>query len=251
MRVLRATLGVIGELLVTAGVLVLLFVGWQVGYSSLIDSRAQADVVAQLEAAGPGESALPELPPLGDLQPGIAPSLDEGGVMAIIRVPRFGTDWARAVYEGITPGILAKGPGHYPRTALPGQVGNMAIAGHRTTHGHPFFDIDSLVEGDVIAIETRQSYAVYRVARTAIVRPSQSEVVAAVPQQPSTKPTEAWLTLTSCHPKFSAAQRYIVFAQLDRVVARSAGRPPELSAAPAPGSSTHPIELAAALLGGS
>ena len=233
MRFLRATLGVLGELLVTAGVVVLLFVAWQVGYSSLIEGRAQAGVVAELEASSPDGSALPELPD-GPLVAGTAPSLDDGAIFAIIRIPRFGADWARPVYEGITQGTLAKGPGHYPRTALPGQIGNMAIAGHRTTHGHPFFEIDALVDGDVIVIETRQSYVVYRMARSTIVRPSQSEVVAAVPQKLGAKPTEAWLTLTSCHPKFSAAQRYIVFAKLDRVVPRSEGAPPELTAAPAP-----------------
>ena len=108
----------------------------------------------------------------------------------------------------------------------------MAIAGHRTTHGHPFFDLDALVEGDVVIIETRQSYVVYRMARSTVVRPSQSEVVAPVPQKLGAKPTEAWLTLTTCHPKFSAAQRLIVFAKLDRVVPRSEGAPPEMTTAP-------------------
>lgn len=238
MRALRAIFGVIGELLITAGVIVLLFVVWQVGYSSIIEGRAQAGIVAELEeqlAAGDG-SALPALPespvvPDGPLLPGATPNLADGALFAIIRVPRFGVDWARPVYEGISPDTLALGPGHYPRTALPGKIGNMAIAGHRTTHGHPFFDIDALVEGDVIVIETRESYAVYRMVRSTIVRPTQSEVVAPVPQKPGAKATESWLTLTSCHPKFSAAQRYITFAKLDRVVPRSAGAPPELSAA--------------------
>ncbi len=231
MRVFRATLGVIGELLVTAGVVVLLFVVWQVGYSSLIEGRAQAGVVAELEALGPDGTSLPELPE-GPLVGGVAPTLDDGSIMAIIRIPRFGTDWARPVYEGITPGTLAKGPGHYPRSSMPGQIGNMAIAGHRTTHGHPFFDLDALVEGDVVIIETRQSYVVYRMARSTVVRPSQSEVVAPVPQKLGAKPTEAWVTLTTCHPKFSAAQRLIVFAKLDRVVPRSEGAPPEMTTAP-------------------
>lgn len=233
MRIVRGVLGVVGELLVTAGVIVLLFVAWQVGYSSLIEGREQAGIAARLQQElAQGSTTLPELPE-GPLVPGAAPSLDDGAVIAIIRVPRFGTDWARPVYEGISTDVLARGPGHYPRTALPGQVGNMAIAGHRTTHGHPFFDIDALVAGDVIVIETRTSYAVYRMVRSTIVRPSQSEVVAPVPEKLGAKPTESWLTLTSCHPKFSAAQRYIVFAKLDRLVPRTAGPPPELTATPA------------------
>ncbi len=237
MRIFRSALGVLGELLVTAGVIVLLFVVWQVGHSVVIEARAQAGVVAEIEQqfAEGAEPGLPELP-TGPLVGGAQPTLDDGAVMAIIRVPRFGADWARPVYEGITLGVLDKGPGHYPHTALPGQIGNMAIAGHRNTRGHPFFDIDQLVAGDVIVIETRSSYVVYSVARSIIVSPAQSDVVAPVPQKPGTKPTEAWLTLTTCHPKFSPTQRYITFAKLARVVPRADGPPAELKAPLAVGS---------------
>lgn len=231
MRVFRAAIGVLGELLVTAGVIVLLFIAWQTGYSVMIEGRAQTEVVQQLEEQlGQGDTAvLPELPeaPLVDTP---APTLDDGSVMAIIRIPKLGKGWARPVYEGISLPVLAKGPGRYPHSAMPGQVGNMAIAGHRNTHGHPFFDIDQLGVGDPIVIETRSSYVVYRVARWVIVSPTESDVVAPVPQKPSAKPTEAWLTLTTCHPKFSPTQRYIVFAKLDRVVPRKAGPPPEVRA---------------------
>ncbi|MFZ1285958.1 MAG: class E sortase [Candidatus Phosphoribacter sp.] len=236
MRVLRAVIGGVGELLVTAGVLVLLFVVWQVGYTSLIDARAQQSLAGDLEhqtTAGADDPTL-GLPDIG-VDPTASPSatqptLDDGRVFAIIRVPRFGEGWARAVYEGVRLDTLRGGPGHYPKTALPGEIGNMSIAGHRTTYGHPFYDLDQVQPGDVIVIETRKAYVIYRAESTRIVKPRQVEVIAAVPGKPNATPTEAWLTLTTCNPKFSDRERFVLHAKLDRVVPREQGPPPELTA---------------------
>lgn len=224
-----AVVGVLGELILTAGVLVLLFVVWQIGWTGLVVGREQAAAAAALEqqfaaAAGPSLPTGPET---------VSTPLPDGTVFGLLRVPRFGADWVRPIYEGVDPGTLAKGIGHYPGTQWPGQVGNFAIAGHRTTHGNPLLDIDTLQPGDVIVVETQDSYAVYRVAAATVVLPTAVQVLSPVPNQPGATPTEAWLTMTSCHPKFSAAQRFVVSARLDRVAPRAAGLPADLLRPPA------------------
>ena len=104
---------------------------------------------------------------------------------------------------------LRLGPGHFPDTPLPGQFGNAAIAGHRTTYGQPFHNVDQLVVGDDIVVTTEAGRFTYVVDDIEIVLPSDYEVVATVDR------AKATLTLTSCHPKWSAAQRIIVHAALD------------------------------------
>jgi sortase A len=129
------------------------------------------------------------------------------------------------VLQGTDHDTLTAGVGHYPGTAMPGGVGNFAVAGHRTTYGRPFHDIDRLAQGDTIVVETRTSYVVYAVDRHVIVTPDHVEVTAPVPQHPGVRPTQRWMTLTACHPKYSASQRYIVFARLVRTIPRAEGLP--------------------------
>jgi len=156
-----------------------------------------------------------------------------GKAFAIVRIPRFGADYARPVLEGDDRDTLTKGLGHYPGTAMPGVVGNFAVSGHRTTYGRPFHNIDLLRKGDVIVVETKTSYIVYAVERHVIVTPTQVEVIAAVPQHPGVTPTQAWMTMTACHPKFSARERYVVFAKLVKSIPRANGLPASFMAVPA------------------
>jgi sortase A len=116
---------------------------------------------------------------------------------------------------------------------MPGQVGNFAVAGHRTTYGRPFHNIDLLQKGDIIVVETKSDYVVYAVGRQVIVTPEHVEVIAPVPQRPGVKPAQAWMTMTSCHPKFSARERYIVFAELVKSIPRAKGLPESYMAVPA------------------
>jgi sortase A len=109
-----------------------------------------------------------------------------------------------AVVEGVAPDDLKKGPGHYPGTSLPGAEGNMGIAGHRTTYARPFWALDRLEAGDRIYVDTRGGRFIYRVEWARVVDPNQVEVL-----DPTSAPS---LTLTTCHPKFSAAQRLVVRA---------------------------------------
>lgn len=132
---------------------------------------------------------------------------DRGQPFAIIRVPtieRLEEGWT--VVEGVELRDLKNGAGHMPNTPLPGQPGNAVISGHRTTYGAPFHDFEELNPGDVIEVDTALGTHRYEVRETIIVRPSEMWV---------TEPREgSWLTLTTCHPKFSARQRLIVFAEL-------------------------------------
>jgi sortase A len=229
MKVMRWTLGLTGDLLVTAGALLLLFVGWQLWWTDVTANRAQSATVDTLTRDF--SRTPPSSTPASEAPKPVA----FGQAFAIIRVPRFGADYARPVLEGTSLDILQEGFGHYTGSTGPGQVGNFAVAGHRTTYGRPLHDIDTLREGDLIVVETKTAYHVYAVKRHRIVAPTQVEVVAPVPDQPGAKPTERWMTLTACHPKYSAAQRYVVFAQLTKSYPRAKGLPAGTLAAPKKG----------------
>jgi sortase A len=139
-------------------------------------------------------------------------------------IPRLGSHWV--VVEGVGPADIAYAPGHYPETAMPGQIGNFSVAGHRSPA--IFWDLDRLQVGDAIVVETRDTWYVYRVTQSRIVLPTAVEVVAPVPGQPAATPTDAYLTLTTCNPKWDNYERLIVHAKLERAQDRSAGRPSEL-----------------------
>lgn len=220
MRALRWAVQAFGELLITLGALLLLFVVWQLWWTDVTANREQATITHQLERdfGAPSKPGQPD--PLASLS-----HVPLGKAFAIIRIPRFGATNARPVLEGTSADILDKGYGHYVGTAEPGAVGNFAVAGHRTTYGRPLHDIDKLRDGDRIVVETKRTYFVYAVQRHVIVTPDHVEVVAAVPQHPGQTPTVRYMTMTSCHPKYSASQRYVVFATLKATYARAAGLP--------------------------
>ena len=133
-------------------------------------------------------------------------SVGEGDSLTRIKIPRIGVDVV--VVEGTTASALRAGAGHYPNTPLPCEVGNVAIAGHRTTYGRPFHDMDQLEPGDRVTLETPIGECTYEVDEDPfIVAPTQTDVVANTPDS-------AELTLTTCHPKGSARQRLILKATM-------------------------------------
>lgn len=142
-------------------------------------------------------------------------------------IPAFGDDYVRPIAGGTaTEAVLNKiGVGHYTGTALPGEIGNFAVAAHRMTYGAAFRDLDLLNEGDEIIVETQDGWYVYVVDRSKVVPPTAVEVIAAVPEQPGEVPTERWMTLTTCTPKWSAEKRLIVFAKFDSFHSRWEGAP--------------------------
>ena len=215
----------------TLGVLVLLFVVWQVWWTDVTSDRAHAATVSALsqqfgDAAG-SSGASGEAGAAADLP---------AGAFAIVRIPRFGEDYARPLVEGSSATELAQGLGHYTGTAMPGEVGNFAIAGHRTTFGKPLSAIDTLRTGDRVVVETAAGWTVYAVSGHEIVRPWQGEVIAPVPGEVGATPTKAVLTMTSCHPKFSAKQRWVVHADLVEQRTRAQGPPSADVSVPAPAS---------------
>jgi sortase A len=220
----------LGEVLITLGMFLFLFLAWQLWWTDVTANRAQAVTIHTLER-GFGLAGVPERGPADPLA--TLTKVPFGQAFAIMRIPRFGADYARPVLQGTDHDTLTNGIGHYPGTAFPGQVGNFAVAGHRTTYGKPFSNIDLLQTGDVIVVETKANYIVYAVDRHVIVTPDQVEVIAPVPLHPGVKPTQARLTMTSCHPRFSANQRYVVFAKLVRSIPRAAGLPASFMAVPA------------------
>ncbi len=232
MRAVRAVVGGVGELFVTAGVILLLFVVWQLGYVAIVEGNKQAGVVSALEqdfgAAHGGGGPSTAGPPLD------ASQLKDGDTIGILRIPRLGgPNWAKPVFQGVGLDVLADGIGHYPNTQLPGEVGNVALAGHRAGHGNPLIDIDAIEPGDTMIIETREAFFVYHAVRSEIVRPTKIDVLDPVPEQPGVTPTQRWFTLTSCDPRYGSTNRYIVFALFDQKIPHDQGLPPELLTHPA------------------
>lgn len=229
MRRSRRIVSLVGECLVTAGALVLLFVVWQVWWTDLAaqEQSAQASdgLVRQWEDApvfeeprsvlpsDPGSPAGAE-PAASNAPPPTVAAPARGTAFALLRIPAFGSDYVQPLLEGTDTQTLKSGVGHYAGTALPGEVGNVGLAGHRVTYGRPFFRIDELRAGDVVQIETQQALLEYTVRSSLIVAPDRIDVIAPVPESAGMDAQERLLTLTACHPKYSARQRYVVHAVL-------------------------------------
>jgi LPXTG-site transpeptidase (sortase) family protein len=221
---LRGGIRVSGEVLITFGLVVLLFAGYEIWGKSAIVNAHQDDLSAQL-AQEWGPSGDPTVAPSASPSGMPAPKAPvQGKPIAGLYIPKIDKSWI--VVEGVTQKDIRYAPGHYPDTALPGQVGNFSVAGHRNRA--TFWRLDELADGDPIVAESKDEWYVYKVSRNHIVKPSQVEVVAAVPGRPNAKPTKAMLTLTTCNPKFDNYERLIVHAELDRTVPKSEGRPAEL-----------------------
>ena len=135
--------------------------------------------------------------------------VNEGDPVGRIRIPKIGVDLI--FVQGTARDDLSKGPGHYPASPMPGQLGNAAIAGHRTTHGKPFYNLNELGPGDEILIDTLYGHFRYRVTQQLIVAPTEISVVGPTP--------DAQLTLTTCNPRLSARERLVIHAKL--IVKRS------------------------------
>jgi sortase A len=249
-RTLDSILGLTGEILITAGVVLGLYVVWQLFYTDVLSARTQTQALNDLAWAEP----VPAITAGGTAAVGApAPSVDvatipdnfkvysaagapvitepsEAATFATLHVPRWGSDYVKPISEGTNrEKVLDKlGIGHYTGTVMPGAVGNFAIAGHRTTYGKPFSDINTLQVGDSLVVQTESAWYVYTVTDHVIVNPDYLAAIAPVPGKPGEAPTVASITLTSCHPKFSAAQRYIVWGTLKYWAPTGHGYPSEL-----------------------
>jgi sortase A len=254
-----------GEVLITLGMVVLLFVVYEVYWTDLISAGKQRDATSALDSRWQDSTAGGADAQRQDHFTG----LGEGDGFAKMYIPAFGADFHFTIVEGTTESSLEIGPGHYTKTAYPGQPGNFAVAGHRVGKGAPFNDINLIQSCDAIVVETEYSWFVYRALPLAeekqgwadtkatdpkckgvgplggvyaaidgqqIVPPTDGGVIAPVPPQGATPPSKgemaSLMTLTTCHPRFSDKERLIVHAVLTKQWAKDPKkldeRPPEL-----------------------
>lgn len=210
-------LGRLGSSLIIVGLLMFLFVGYQLWGTGIEEAQSQNKLenrfsdIAVTTTSTPSTSVAPSIsePPVTTT---VAPPnpvlINEGDPIAIIDIPTIGV--TKYVVAGVQTADLKKGPGHYPGTPFPGELGNASIAGHRTTYGEPFRHLDDLNLGDPIIItDLLGRQFTYLVTNQQVVEATDSWVVA------TTDRTQAILTLTTCHPEFSAKQRLIISAELD------------------------------------
>jgi sortase A len=244
-------------LLLGSGCLLIAFVAFQLWGTAIYTSHAQSNLRSQvahkldgrstlslqaLKSAQPGADpkSTPGSSSVPEVQSAIAPTTAQPAVgqpIGIIAIPKLGLD--DVVVQGYGESQLQGGPGHYPTTSLPGQAGNAAIAGHRTTFAAPFYNLNQLDPGDPIFVLTSQGLFRYNVVRSEIVSPTDGAVLDA-----STTPE---LTLTTCNPRYSASQRLVVIAYLDLAKTSPSGShtttpttTPGKTTSPAGGSGTAP-----------
>ena len=251
-----------GGIFVALGLLLLAFVAYQLWGTGILEARAQRELRHRFDemlsstvppaskspgresrrprtaapVVGPATGTIPlrlpqatEPPPTVPTpdEPSSHPEIKDGDPVARLQIPAIGLD--NVVVSGVFSGDLRRGPGHYPATPLPGEVGNAGIAGHRTTYGAPFSDLDKLQPGDEIIVTTTAGRFRYVVVGTKIVEPSDASVLA-----PS---TDVRLTLTTCDPRYSTAHRLIVTAVLDP----QSPDEPVATTAPAPATTPPPV----------
>ncbi|WP_141244232.1 class E sortase [Dietzia natronolimnaea] len=266
---MRRAAGVLGEVLVTLGVVLALFVVYQVWWTDLDAARAQSAADADLDrqwdtADNPRmRGGVPEDAEDAEERDPALSGLADGTAFARLYIPAFGSDYRFAVVSGTSDAALETGPGHYTGTQGPGQPGNFAVAGHRVGRGSPFNDLDALRSCDALVYATADRWLIYRVlpvdapdpdsareqaaeclpaeladratsgpyeglSGMSVVRPEDVWVIDAVPgrAEPPSPELLPLTTLTTCHPQFSAAERLVVHAVLERSEPRVAGEAP-------------------------
>lgn len=222
----RQVLRGVGELVLTLGVLVLLYAVHLLVWTNVRADAAAEDAVEELRRTWAAEAGQRPGPPApSPVEPPSAPELlpapEPGTPFAVMQIPRLGADWSAPVREGsgggpggISEGDLRAGVVHYPGTDLPGERGNFAVAGHRATNGEPFRDLDRVQTGDAVIVRTAVELLEYRVTSVEIVSPEDGDVLLPVPGRPDARADVERLTLTTCHPRWSSAQRLVVHAEL-------------------------------------
>jgi sortase A len=193
-RLWLGALDVVGRIMIALGVLLLSFVVYQLWGTGIAESRAQDTLASEFEAVVQNAPTQTTTPLYGD-------------VISHIQIPSIDVD--KYVVAGVDAKSLQRGPGLFPGSPLAGQLGNVAITGHRTTYGAPFSRIDEVTIGDEIILKTPEGEFTYIVnAEPFIVEPTQTEVAK------TTDPNSAILTLISCHPRWTSEKRIVVTASL-------------------------------------
>lgn len=223
---------VLAEILLTLAAvcgLYLVWMQWWTGVESAHDQYEARQSAAWLDSSANATKIAP--PQSADNVPVQPQSAQTGELMGVVYIPRFGSDWNRNLVQGVDlPQLNMAGLGHYPTSQMPGEIGNIAIAGHRNGYGQPLGDVDQLKPGDPIIIRTQDYWYVYDYTSYEIVTPDDTAAVTPNPFDPSQPPTTRMLTLTTCEPKYSApTHRWISYAQFKYWAKVSDGIPAELA----------------------
>ncbi|WP_129668817.1 class E sortase [Phytoactinopolyspora endophytica] len=203
--------GALGELMLTGGVLVLLFVVYTLWGTGIQTAAAQNDLRNQFEL----QLDEVDLDTDEDEPQAAYEGLELGDAYGILRIPRFGENWEKIIVQGVEDEDLKNGPGHYLDSADPGELGNFAVAGHRSGHGEPFARFPELQEGDIIEVETATGIYQYQLYDAPDgdsdgnkIEIQDSWVADPVPGEPSSaEPSESLLTLTTCWPRWGSSHR--------------------------------------------
>lgn len=222
----------VGWTLITIGAVLLLYLVWLLWLTGVETSRVQEDLLEEFPGFSEGAAGGDDL--FADPSAGDDPTMegaDDGaatasGGVAVIEFERPGTDVEPVnseplvVVSGTDPASLRRGPGTYTDTADPGQQGNFVVVGHRTTYGAPFYDIDDILPGDLVHVTDPSGQRfTYRILEgdeavspgVRLIRPDDLWVLNRDPLQ---RGEGTYITLISCHPRFSAAQRIVAFGEL-------------------------------------
>lgn len=238
---LAIALSGIGQTVGTVGILLVMMVVWELWWTDLGAAHRQENIVTELgwsntiPVATTTDPAMvvPATPPAlveRTDEPPVMDPVERGVTFAVLYVPAWGEDYARPITEGVSRQLVLDplGIGHYPSTGMPGSWGNFAIAAHRTTYGKPFERIEELEVGDALVVRTEDTWYVYHVTQIEIVAPDFIAAVAPLPDHMGATPDGRYITLTTCHPRYSAAQRYVVHGELEYWAPADAGYPAEL-----------------------
>lgn len=220
----------LGEILVTLGAVILLYVLWQIWIGDVIyasQHNAQAAEKSREWAQIESPEPAPE-PTEGTYEPVVLPQPADREEFGVMHVPRWGDDYAVTIAGGVTrAGTLDQiGIGHYLDTEMPGDVGNFGLAAHRTTFGKPFANLQNLRVGDPIVVETEVGWYTYRFRTLEYVQPGEYDVLADVPQAPEVPKGERYITLTTCSPRFAMTERLVGYGVFESFLPRSTGETP-------------------------
>ena len=233
----------------TAGVLMLLFLAWQLWWNDAISASSQSKAANEASRELSAASATPSTPaqpsptasetvaptPIAPapLDPPVLGPVENGEAFGVMFVPRFGENSQRQIAGGVGTDVLNSmrlGVGHYPGTAMPGDLGNFAIAAHRSAYGGGMYEINQLRLGDAIYVQTEQGWYTYRFRNLEYVTADQIAVLNPVPQTDVSANGSRIITLTSCNPLYSTAERIIAYGVLESFQPADAGPPAEIAA---------------------
>lgn len=218
-----AAVTAVGILLLVAGLGGLGWVAWQYLGTNVVAQRAFEQERAGLRERWTNPTGQPDQPAMTDRKEeserGQPTAALPGDAIALLRIPAFGGSYEVPVLAGTDLDILDRGVGHYPGSALPGQIGNFALAGHRVTHGEPFARLLELDRGEEVVVETRDAIYTYildAAPRELTVPASATWVLDPVPGEAGVAPDRALLTLTTCQDLFRSPDRSVGFGHLAR-----------------------------------